>query len=167
MEIAGEWALVQFKPNSDAVAVRNLSRQGFEVFLPKLEVTTRTSSKFVKSLKPLFPGYLFVRLTLGAGGWRAINSTYGVSRIVTTAGKPTSVPESLVTEIKGRCDQEGLVQSQVGLKVGENVQVQHGPFSELVGKIIALEADKRAWILLDVLGRKTKVAVGADDLART
>lgn len=162
----GDWALIQFKPNSDAVAVRNLTRQGFEVFLPKLEVTSRTSSRFVKSLKPLFPGYLFARINLNAGGWRAINSTYGVSRIVSTAGKPTPVPESLIVELQERCDPEGKVQADADFEVGDEVFVQHGPFAEWVGKIITLSPDQRVWVLLDILGRKTKVAVQAQDLTR-
>lgn len=161
-----EWALVQFKPNSDAVAVRNLKRQGFDVFLPKLEVTTRSSTKFVKSLKPLFPGYMFARINPAAGGWRAVNSTYGVSRIVTTAGKPTPVPESLVDEIRGRCDVEGRIQPEGEFVAGEDVKLQHGPFADLIGQIISLTPEKRAWVLLEVLGRKTKVAVEAADLTR-
>lgn len=162
----GDWALVQFKPNSDALAVRNLTRQGFEVFLPKIEVTSRGASKFVTSQKPLFPGYLFARINLALGGWRAINSTYGVSRIVTTAGRPTAVPESLVEEIRKRCDPDGLVQPEIDFEIGEDVKLQQGPFAELVGKILSVAPDQRAWILLEVLGRKTKVAVDMADLSR-
>ena len=40
------WYIVQFKPNSHKIAVRNLQRQGFETFLPMHEVTRRTVVKF-------------------------------------------------------------------------------------------------------------------------
>ena len=33
------WYVVQFKPNSHKIALRNLQRQGFETFLPMHEVT--------------------------------------------------------------------------------------------------------------------------------
>ena len=164
--VQGEWALVQFKPNSDAVACRNLSRQGFEVFLPRIEVTSKTPSKFVRSIKPLFPGYLFVRINLDKGGWRAINSTYGVSRIVTTAGKPTRVPSELVENIKRRCDAEDTVQPMVDVKAGDEVTLLHGPFAEWVGKVVTLTPDNRVWVLLEILGRQTRVAVDAGDLSR-
>ena len=36
------WYIVQFKPNSHKIAVRNLERQGFGTFLPMHEVTRRT-----------------------------------------------------------------------------------------------------------------------------
>lgn len=160
-----DWVLVQFKPNSDGVACRNLIRQGFELFLPKIEVTARASTKFVRSLKPLFPGYLFAKVDLRVGGWRAINSTYGVSRIVTTAGKPTPVPAGLVNELKARCDDCGTVQPEAEFDVGDTVQLRHGPFANWIGKIMSLPDQQRAWVLLDIMGGQTRVAVNQRDLA--
>ncbi|WP_323811290.1 transcription termination/antitermination NusG family protein [Yoonia sp. 67-2] len=68
------WFLAQCKPNSHAVAERNLTRQGFTTFLPIREETMRVRNRFVTKLRPLFPGYLFVALDVGAGKWRAVNS---------------------------------------------------------------------------------------------
>ena len=48
------WYIVQFKPNSHKIAVRNLQRQGFEIFLPMHEVTRRTAAKFETVIRPLF-----------------------------------------------------------------------------------------------------------------
>ncbi|MDB0073747.1 hypothetical protein N9F00_04115 [Planktomarina temperata] len=54
------WYIVQFKPNSHKIAVRNLQRQGSETFLPMHEVTWRTVVKFETVIRPLFAGYMFV-----------------------------------------------------------------------------------------------------------
>lgn len=158
------WVLVQFKPNSDAIAVRNLERQGIKVFLPKIEQTHRRGDKFFKSVKPLFPGYLFAEVVSNSGGWRAINSTYGVSRIVTTGKRPTPVPNALVDAIKARCDEGGKVAPIVNLAPGDEVQLSHGPFADWVGEIIEMTEDQRAWVLLDLMGRQTRVAVNLQDL---
>ena len=48
------WYIVQFKPNSLKIAVRDLQRQGFETFLPMHEVTRRTAAKFETVIRPLF-----------------------------------------------------------------------------------------------------------------
>ena len=69
---ANEWYLVQFKPNSHSIALRNLTRQGFETFLPMLSVTSRVGSRFMSKSRPLFPGYLFVALDTVQGAWRAL-----------------------------------------------------------------------------------------------
>ena len=73
------WYIVQFKPNSHKIAVRNLQRQGFETFLPMHEVTRRTVVKFETVIRPLFAGYMFVACDPEKAPWRQINSTYGVS----------------------------------------------------------------------------------------
>ena len=53
------WYIVQFKPNSHKIAVRNLQRQGFKTFLPMHEMTRRTAVKFQTVIRPLFAGYMF------------------------------------------------------------------------------------------------------------
>ena len=50
------WFLAQMKPNSHDIANRNLTRQGFETFLPLQEETRRTRGRFVTRRRPLFPG---------------------------------------------------------------------------------------------------------------
>jgi transcriptional antiterminator RfaH len=158
------WVLVQFKPNSDGIAVRNLERQNVTVFLPKAEQSSRRNGKFVTTTKPLFPGYLFAEIDLESDGWSAINSTYGVSRIVTTGAKPSPVPEGLIEALQARCDASGLVEQNIEFDVGEEVKLSHGPFSEWVGEIVEMAPDQRAWVLLDLMGRQTRVAVNLIDL---
>ena len=36
-----KWFIAQIKPNSYRSATQNLERQGFETFLPKMEITQR------------------------------------------------------------------------------------------------------------------------------
>jgi len=74
--------LLQYKPNSHRLALRNLHRQGFETFLLMLAVTQRHSTKFVQQARPLFPGYMFVSFALDTMPWHKINSTVGVARLV-------------------------------------------------------------------------------------
>src|SRR3954471_8443199 len=76
------WYLAQVRPNSFQIAERNLARQSFPVFCPTQEETRRRAGRFVLVTQPLFPGYLFVSFNPASAAWRAINSTYGVSRLV-------------------------------------------------------------------------------------
>ena len=92
------WYLVQLKPNGHRLAKANLERQGFKAFLPLQNVTKRSAHKFVESLVPLFPGYMFVELDTVQNAWRKVNSTLGVARIVSLAGAPTPVPSEIVNE---------------------------------------------------------------------
>ena len=55
-----KWFVVQIKPNSGDLAVRNLERQGFETFGPKMKITIRKNNKFFNKEVLVFPGYIFV-----------------------------------------------------------------------------------------------------------
>ena len=73
-----EWFILQFKPNSHHQATKNLTRQGFETFLPLHDTTFRKSSRFINTVQPLFPGYMFIKFDEAETEWQKINSTYGV-----------------------------------------------------------------------------------------
>ena len=42
-----KWFVVQIKPNSYNLANRNLKRQEFETFFPKMMITKRIKNKFI------------------------------------------------------------------------------------------------------------------------
>ena len=94
-----KWFLVQLKPNSAQIAKRNLERQGFRVFNPTRLIAKRASSKFVDKHEQLFPGYMFVSFDPEDGRWQAINSTFGVARLVQFGSMPKHLPISLMTAL--------------------------------------------------------------------
>ena len=73
-----KWLIVQIKPNSYDLAARNLERQGFKTFLPKMKTTIKKEKKFINKDVLVFPGYMFVGVDLQNSYWAKINSTYGV-----------------------------------------------------------------------------------------
>ena len=58
------WYVAQLKPNGFSKAQVNLIRQGFECFMPMRKVTTRHARKLSTALKPIFPGYIFIKFGL-------------------------------------------------------------------------------------------------------
>lgn len=163
-----DWFLAQVRPNSFQIAERNLVRQGFRVFCPTQDETKRRAGRFVTRPAPLFPGYLFVQFAPASAPWRAINSTYGVSRLVSFAGAtPAPVPKELVAGLLARCDEEGRLAPPKSLAAGDRVEVLSGPFAQFVATVESLAPQRRVWVLLEVLGGKTRVALDADDLRST
>lgn len=162
---APSWFAVQLKPNSEAIARRNLLQQGVVVFAPFEVVTVRRGKRLAKASKALFPGYLFVSFDREAMRWRTINSTYGVSRLVAFGSDgPAEVPEALITVLRQRCDEEGRLIAVPRFENGDQVRLINGPFADFVGTIEELNAEQRIWVLLDVLGKGTRVAVKPTDL---
>jgi len=159
-----EWFILQFKPNSHHQAIKNLTRQGFEVFLPLNYTTSRKLSRFINTSKPLFPGYMFIRFNRAESKWHKINNTYGVSRLITFNSILRSIPTSFVDSLMKRYDLSGKLLPIQKLKKGDQVTVLSGPFANFIASVEKYEADQRIWILMDLMGRKTKIQTPSDAL---
>ena len=158
------WFLAQMKPNCATIAKTNLQRQGFKTFLPLEERTTQRYGKFVSATSPLFPGYIFVAFDVASGLWRTVNSTTGITRLVSFGKEPTVVPLDLVSQLMLRCDVKGKVLPPKLLKPGDQVALSTGPFANFVAEIEKIAPDRRVWVLMDIMGSQTRVAVRADQV---
>jgi len=169
MELATmhRWYLIQTKPNAHRIAEKNLARQGCAVFLPLAEQTRRAGNRFLTKSQPLFPGYLFAGLSEDAPSWRSINATHGVSRGVSLDGQYRPVPEALILGLKARCNAEGVFHAQNTLSAGDQVHIQKGPFASFLAEVESLTPDRRVWVLIDLLGQKSRILQHEDDLQRT
>jgi transcriptional antiterminator RfaH len=160
------WFVVQLKPNSETIVKRNLLRQGIHIFAPFEELTLRKASKLIKTRKALFPGYLFVSFDPEIVRWRTVNSSMGVSRLVSLAeDKPAQIPLDLIVGLMRRCDPSGKLLPPLFLHRGDLVRVANGPFAEFIGSVEHAGSNQRIWILLDILGKNTRVAIRSDDLS--
>ncbi len=158
------WYLIQFKPNSHGIAERNLNRQGFETFLPMQNITHRQESRFLSCLKPLFPGYMFVSVNSTLAPWRTINSTHGVSKIVSFGGKPKPLPPQLISSLILRCDASGILLPPKSIRAGDNVKILTGPFTNFISTVEKIDPEQRIWVLMDFMGQKTRLRLKADQL---
>lgn len=158
------WFLAQLKPNCVHIAERNLKRQGVRTFLPMEEGTVRRSGRFVSALLPLFPGYIFVSFDTASGQWRSVNSTYGVTKLVSFGTMPAPVPLDLVSQLMLRCDASGKLLPPKLLTPGDQVRITMGPFADFVAEVESIASDRRVWVLMELMGSQTRVAVNADQL---
>src|SRR6202790_120359 len=161
------WYVVQTQVNAEAKAARNLVHQGFEIYLPRYLKRRSHARKIEKIAAPLFPRYLFVRIDMATQRWRSIQSTFGVSRLVTNGDYPTIVPEGVVHALKAREDDKGFVRldSKPAFAPGDKVRVLAGAFMDNAGLFNGLADHDRVSILLDMLGRKVRVLLDADMVA--
>ena len=161
------WYLVQVKPNGYRLAERNLLRQGFMCFQPMARATERRGAQFRPVSRPLFPGYLFVAFDPARAPWRKINSTAGVSRLLSLGNVPQEVPNGLVAELRARLDAEGHVTLADNLEVGDRVEIQSGPFAGFLGEVARLAPKARAHLLVDLMGRQAKVTAQLAELRKS
>jgi len=162
-----EWFILQFKSNSHHQAARNLNRQGFETFLPLHDATSRKLSRFINTSKPLFPGYMFIKFDRAESDWHKVNNTYGVSRLLTFNSILKPIPTKFVDSLMKRYDSSGKLIPIEKLKNGDQVTVLKGPFANFIATVEKYEDDQRIWVLMDLMGRKTKIHTSSDALQPT
>jgi transcriptional antiterminator RfaH len=159
-----EWYALQFKLNSHNVAVKNLNRQGFETFLPLYNITSRKASRFMNSVRPLFPGYMFINFNKADTKWHKINNTHGVSRLVTFNSILKPIPTIFVDNLMMRYDRLGNLLPVDKLKKDDRVKVLKGPFANFIATVETYKTEDRIWVLMDLMGRQTKIKTHTENL---
>ena len=152
-----EWFILQFKANSHHQAAKNLNRQGFETFLPLNNTTSRKATRFINTLQPLFPGYMFIKFDKTEDKWHKIKNTYGVSRLITVNSSLKSIPSTFIDSLMKRYDSSGKLIPIVEMKKGDKVEILKGPFANFIATVEKYESEQRIWVLMDLMGRKTKI----------
>lgn len=164
---APRWYVVQTQVNSETKAAQNLLRQGYDIYLPRYLKRRRHARKVDFVAKPLFPRYLFVAVDMATQRWRSIQSTFGVSHLVTNGNEPAVVPEGIVSALRGREDTRGFIEMDAKPKFapGDKVRVLAGVFMDSAGLFDGMGDHDRVAILLDMLGGKIRVHLDADLVA--
>lgn len=72
------------------------------------------------------------------------------------------MPLDLVSQLMLRCDAKGKLLPPKLLKPGDQVTLTKGPFANFVAEVEKIAPDRRVWVLMEILGGQTCIAVGAD-----
>jgi len=74
------------------------------------------------------------------------------------------VPFDIVNQLMLRCDNDGKMLPPKLLKSGDEVRITSGPFVDFVATIDNITPDRRVWVLMEIMGGQTRVAVKVDQL---
>ncbi len=116
--------------------------------------------------KPLFSGYVFVRLGIHSAGRIEILKAPGTVRIVSFGNEPSAVPDEVIESIRILVgDGLGPVRPHPSVHVGAEVEVASGPFKGAVG-ILHKTEDKKPKLVVEIhfLGRAVAVPIAEDQV---
>lgn len=167
-EGAKRWYVVFCKPLQEAIAEENLLRQGFGVYLPRIQTRQRRRGQWVDAVEVLFPRYIFIRLDPLRRSIAPVRSTRGVVGLVRFGGQPAVVPDLVLDALfKSEDAASGLHQNNLApFREGEPVKMVDGPFSGMEGVFTQTDGAKRVIVLLALLGKMNRVTVSRDWIAR-
>ncbi len=156
--MASHWYVVFTKPRGESQAAEHLCRQSYDAFFPKIRVNKRLARKVCAIEEAMFPRYIFVRLTPGHDNFAPIRSTRGAIDLVRFGGQPAFVPDGFIELLRSSCQSDLMdLTADTSLQEGQAVEVIDGPFAGAVGVLASVKAQDRVVVLLELLGRPTRV----------
>jgi transcription antitermination factor NusG len=139
-----------------------LGAQDVEHFLPLYSSVRRWKDRRVTLDLPLFPGYVFVRLTL-RDRLRVLQIP-SVVRLVGFGGLPTALPDEEMEILrKGLC--QGLcAEPHPFMTIGRRVRITAGPFAGLEGVLKRKKSSLRVVVSMELIQRSVAVDVEVTDV---
>jgi transcriptional antiterminator RfaH len=165
---APRWHLVMSKPSCEVMAASQLERQGYVVYYPRILQKSQRRGKWIDRIAPLFPRYLFVKIDSEHQALAPVRSTVGVANVVRFGVDYLVVSNEIVINIKSKEHAAtGLHQLHVGnwFKPGDQVRIAAGSLNGLDVIFESDDGNHRVTVLLNLLGRETRIQVDAGYVA--
>jgi transcriptional antiterminator RfaH len=155
-----QWFVIHTKPRQEQRALENLERQGFNVWLPTIDVEKVRRGKLTQVIEPMFNRYLFIQLDKTQSNWSPIRSTLGVNKLVSFGNVPAVVPDSLIDTLR----QLDGSRREYLLKEGDAVRFVSGPLQGLEGILQQRDGELRAMVLIELISQPQRVSAQLTDL---
>jgi transcription antitermination factor NusG len=156
---ATDWYVLYTRHQHEKTVAQMLSNKGFEILLPLYSSVNRWKDRTKLVNLPLFPCYVFLR---GALERRVdIMKTPGVNALVSSAGRPASVPAEEMAAIQRIVASGSEVEPHPFMKCGDRVKVKGGPLTGLQGILVRKKDLYRLVLSVEMLGKSASVEVDA------
>lgn len=154
------WIVAMTKPNQEAIAAVNLTRQGFEPYYPRFKLTRSDKSSTILCL---FPRYMFVKID---SAWRTILSTRGIATVLRADEAPEPINERVILDLKSREGSDGLVMLKPPPKFlkGAKVKSNAGPLGGHLMVYQGMTSNERCMVLAELLGREVSIQMDVKSL---
>ena len=127
-----------------------------DVLIPTEQVLEKRGTKQIIASKRVFPGYIFVEMSMTDEAWHVVKNTPKVTGFVGAGVKPTPMSREEVEQILTQV--ENPLPPTVDLEKGDQVQINEGPFTSFNGVVEEVNQEKRTLkVMVTIFGRATPV----------
>ncbi len=156
------WYAVYSWANHEKRVAAELQSRSVEYFLPLYRSVRRWKDRRVTLDLPLFPGYIFVRITLG-DRLRVVQIP-SVVRLVGFNGLPAVLPDREMEIMRLGLSERLQTEPHPFLTVGRRVRITSGPLAGLEGILKRKRNNLRVVVSLNIIQRSVAVDVDAADV---
>ncbi|OPX23896.1 MAG: transcription termination/antitermination factor NusG [Planctomycetales bacterium 4484_113] len=114
--------------------------------------------------RKMYPGYVLVHMLLTNENQMKLKRVQGVIGFIGSANAPQPLSQSEADAIFRRMESEEPV-LETSYQVNDTVKVLSGPFTEAIGKVKEIDAERRkVKILISLFGRDTQLELDFDQI---
>jgi transcription antitermination factor NusG len=158
------WYAAYTLPRHEKVVAEQLGFRQVETYLPLYLSARRWAERRALVQLPLFPGYVFVRVT--ADERIRVLDHPGVLRLVTFNGRPAPLPDGEIERLRAALE-AGKAEPFPFLMPGRRVRVRSGPLAGLEGTILRRKGRMRLVVSVEAIQRSIVFDLDASDLEST
>jgi transcription antitermination factor NusG len=156
------WFAVFTLPQNEKSVARHLAMREVEAFLPTYEtVKVWKNRQRVRTILPLFPTYLFVRIGHRQRG-RVLESP-GVIQIVGNSREHVPVSDATIELLRSGV-QSRKMEPFRELVVGKKVRIKSGAMEGVQGVLVRKSNGLRFVLTFEMIKQHASIEVGAEDL---
>jgi transcription termination/antitermination protein NusG len=156
------WYAIETRHRCEKKVVQQLSRMGFETFLPQHTEIHQWSDRRKAVRKPLFTGYTFARLDGSPLTRLRVLKMSGVMGVVSSMGKAVIVPAAQLDHLRRLLENNVPCSLHAFLRVGQRVRIRGGCLDGVEG--ILSECGKKLVVSIACLQRSLAIAIEGYEL---
>jgi transcription antitermination factor NusG len=161
---AVDWYAIQTRSRHEKMVARQLEGQGIIGFLPVVSKMQRWSDRQKMVELPLFPGYVFVRVTKTPEDRVRVLKISGVVSFVGAHGQAIPIPESQIDAVRAVAEGDVLFTPREYLKVGQRVRVRGGSLDGVEGILVAQNGSRNLVISVEPMQRSLSIKIDGYDV---
>jgi transcriptional antiterminator NusG len=171
-EQKGRWYIIHTYSGQEERVKRNLDHRVdsmdfrekiFQVVVPTEEEIEIKGGRRRSVRRKVFPGYILIQMDMDDDSWHVVRETPGVTGFVSAEDekerrqKPVPLEEPEVERILKQMESEAP-RMRVGFTLGQSVRITDGPFTDFIGVVDQVIADRgKVSVLVSFFGRETPV----------
>lgn len=157
-DFVGQWWVAHVKSRNEKALAHDLIRRNISYFLPMSWKVRRHSGRTIKSLLPLFSGYLFF---CGEENERIeLLRTNRVANLIVVNDQQMLIDE--LAQIEHALRAGVALTPHKYVKVGQRCRIIAGPLANLTGIVVRAGNTARLLLQVDILGQGAAVEIDVD-----
>lgn len=158
------WYAIRTRSRHEKIVNKQLEEKCIPTYLPVVKEVHRWSDRRKLVEQPIFPGYVFVRITNTGENRAPVLMTTGVIGFVGEQGKGLPIPDKQIADIRTLLTSEVPFSDFPFLRLGQRVRIRGGCLDGIEGILSAKNSDRSVVVSVEIVQRSLAIRVSGFDL---